>query len=193
MVVMCRAVFTVYISLSWCMSNDWSFDTLHCSFSRVHIKCHLILWDESSYDHIFPYVPFFIVFCMTDSIHLFYPFLTGLPPTFSVLCQVHCNNMYSRHVKAFRQLLCFFRSEADWEASPLSFIPVEDEKNPSARFITVNLFNNMASAIKCQFYFADAWMMFSEITFQSGILCVLSVTVVRKYFSFIYIYLFWHL
>ncbi|KAK5930947.1 hypothetical protein CgunFtcFv8_027141 [Champsocephalus gunnari] len=81
--------------------------------------------------------------------------------------KVHCNNMYSRHVKAFRQLLCFFRSEADWEASPLSFIPVEDEKNPSARFITVNLFNNMASAIKCQFYFADAWMMFSEITFQS--------------------------
>ncbi|KAL3047538.1 discoidin domain-containing receptor 2 isoform X2 [Trematomus bernacchii] len=81
--------------------------------------------------------------------------------------KVHCNNMYSRHVKAFRKLLCFFRSEADWEASSLSFIPVEDEKNPSARFITVNLFNNMASAIKCQFYFADAWMMFSEITFQS--------------------------
>ncbi|KAK5870010.1 hypothetical protein PBY51_024676 [Eleginops maclovinus] len=81
--------------------------------------------------------------------------------------KVHCNNMYSRHVKAFRQVLCYFRSEADWEATPLSFIPVEDEKNPSARFLTVNLANQMASAIKCQFYFADAWMMFSEITFQS--------------------------
>ncbi|XP_059197921.1 discoidin domain-containing receptor 2 isoform X1 [Centropristis striata] len=81
--------------------------------------------------------------------------------------KVHCNNMYSRRVKAFRQAVCFFRSEADWEASALTFSPVEDKKNPSARFVTVNLANHMASAIKCQFYFADAWMLFSEITFQS--------------------------
>uniref|UniRef100_A0A671W2E3 Discoidin domain-containing receptor 2 n=1 Tax=Sparus aurata TaxID=8175 RepID=A0A671W2E3_SPAAU len=81
--------------------------------------------------------------------------------------KVHCNNMFSQHVKAFRQVVCYFRSESDWEASPLSFSPVVDEKNPSARFVTVNLANHMASAIKCQFYFADAWMLFSEITFQS--------------------------
>uniref|UniRef100_A0A8C6NS29 receptor protein-tyrosine kinase n=1 Tax=Nothobranchius furzeri TaxID=105023 RepID=A0A8C6NS29_NOTFU len=82
--------------------------------------------------------------------------------------KVHCNNMYSQHVKAFRQVVCYFRSDLDWEATPLSFSPVKDEKNPSARFVTVNLANHMASAIKCQFYFADAWMLFSEITFQSG-------------------------
>ncbi|KAF7203246.1 discoidin domain-containing receptor 2 isoform X2 [Nothobranchius furzeri] len=81
--------------------------------------------------------------------------------------KVHCNNMYSQHVKAFRQVVCYFRSDLDWEATPLSFSPVKDEKNPSARFVTVNLANHMASAIKCQFYFADAWMLFSEITFQS--------------------------
>ncbi|XP_034440074.1 discoidin domain-containing receptor 2 isoform X4 [Hippoglossus hippoglossus] len=81
--------------------------------------------------------------------------------------KVHCNNMFSQHVKAFRQVVCYFRSESDWEAPPLSFSPVVDEKNPSARFVTVNLANHMASAIKCQFYFADAWMLFSEITFQS--------------------------
>ncbi|XP_028443114.1 discoidin domain-containing receptor 2 isoform X2 [Perca flavescens] len=81
--------------------------------------------------------------------------------------KVHCNNMYSRHVKVFRQVVCYFRSEADWEATPLSFSPVEDVENPSARFVTVNLANHMASAIKCQFYFADVWMLFSEITFQS--------------------------
>ncbi|CAB1324103.1 unnamed protein product [Coregonus sp. 'balchen'] len=46
-------------------------------------------------------------------------------------------------------------------------VPVVDDVNPSARFITISLANHMASAIKCQFYFADAWMMFSEITFQS--------------------------
>ncbi|XP_058495036.1 discoidin domain-containing receptor 2 isoform X1 [Solea solea] len=81
--------------------------------------------------------------------------------------KVHCNNMFSRHVKTFRQVVCYFRSEADWEATPLSFSSVVDEKNPSARFVTVNLANHMASAIKCQFYFADAWLLFSEITFQS--------------------------
>ncbi|KAM7388487.1 hypothetical protein PAMP_024657 [Pampus punctatissimus] len=81
--------------------------------------------------------------------------------------KVHCNNMFSRYVKAFRQVVCYFRSESDWEATPLSFSPVVDEKNLSARFVTVNLANHMASAIKCQFYFADAWMLFSEITFQS--------------------------
>lgn len=43
-----------------------------------------------------------------------------------------------------------------------------DDGNPSARFVTVQLQNHMASAIKCQYYFSDMWMMFSEITFQSG-------------------------
>uniref|UniRef100_A0A8C7GS61 Discoidin domain-containing receptor 2 n=1 Tax=Oncorhynchus kisutch TaxID=8019 RepID=A0A8C7GS61_ONCKI len=82
--------------------------------------------------------------------------------------KVHCNNMFMQHIKAFRQVVCYFRSEADWEATPLSFSPVVDDVNPSARFITVSLANHMASAMKCHFYFADAWMMFSEITFQSG-------------------------
>ncbi|XP_071010550.1 discoidin domain-containing receptor 2-like isoform X2 [Oncorhynchus clarkii lewisi] len=81
--------------------------------------------------------------------------------------KVHCNNMFMKHVKAFRQVVCYFRSEADWEATPLSFSPVVDDVNLSARFVTISLANHMASAIKCQFYFAEAWMMFSEITFQS--------------------------
>ncbi|XP_028301039.1 discoidin domain-containing receptor 2 [Gouania willdenowi] len=81
--------------------------------------------------------------------------------------KVHCNNMFSEHVKAFRQVVCYFRSESDWEATPLSFDLEMDAKNPSARFATISLANHMASAIKCQFYFADTWMLFSEITFQS--------------------------
>lgn len=81
--------------------------------------------------------------------------------------KVHCNNQFLKHIKVFRQVVCHFRSDLDWEVSPLSFSPVEDLKNPSARFVTVNLAHHMASAIKCQFYFSDAWMLFSEITFQS--------------------------
>lgn len=85
-----------------------------------------------------------------------------------VWLQVHCNNMFKWHVKTFQKVTCYFRSESDWEASPVSFSPVMDDVNPSARFVTVSLYNHMASAIKCQYYFSDVWMMFSEITFQSG-------------------------
>ncbi|TRY77624.1 hypothetical protein DNTS_005777 [Danionella cerebrum] len=81
--------------------------------------------------------------------------------------KVHCNNMFSRRVKSFQKVVCYFRSELDWESTPVTFSPVMDDVNPSARFVTVSLHNHMASAIKCQYYFSDIWMMFSEITFQS--------------------------
>ncbi|XP_029002022.1 discoidin domain-containing receptor 2 isoform X2 [Betta splendens] len=81
--------------------------------------------------------------------------------------KVHCNNMLSWHIRTFRQVVCFFHSESDWEPTPVTFSPSLDGKDPSARFVTVNLANRMASAIKCHFYFGDAWMLFSEITFQS--------------------------
>uniref|UniRef100_A0A8B9JCZ9 receptor protein-tyrosine kinase n=1 Tax=Astyanax mexicanus TaxID=7994 RepID=A0A8B9JCZ9_ASTMX len=82
--------------------------------------------------------------------------------------KVHCNNMYTSGVRAFQQAVCYFRSESDWEARPVSFKPEADNTNTSARFITVALGHRMASAIKCRFAFSDAWMMFSEIAFQSG-------------------------
>ncbi|RXN35373.1 discoidin domain-containing receptor 2-like protein [Labeo rohita] len=82
--------------------------------------------------------------------------------------RVHCNNMYTWGVKMFRQAVCFFRSESDWEPNPVVFKPKADNISPSARFVTVALGNRMASAIRCRFAFNDIWMMFSEIAFQSG-------------------------
>ncbi|KAK1796685.1 hypothetical protein P4O66_009709, partial [Electrophorus voltai] len=87
---------------------------------------------------------------------------------FTTMKVVHCNNMFSRRVKVFQKVVCYFRSESDWEPTPVSFSPVMDDVNPSARFVTVAFHNHMASAIKCQYHFSDIWMMFSEITFQSG-------------------------
>lgn len=81
--------------------------------------------------------------------------------------KVHCNNMYAWGVKMFRQAVCSFRSDADWEPNPVFFKPKADSISPSARFITVALGNRMASAIRCRFAFSDIWMMFSEIAFQS--------------------------
>ncbi|XP_020654226.2 discoidin domain-containing receptor 2 [Pogona vitticeps] len=82
--------------------------------------------------------------------------------------KVHCNNMFAKGVKIFKEVQCQFRSDAnEWEPNGISSVLVLDDVNPSARFVTVPLLHYMASAIKCQFYFADSWMMFSEITFQS--------------------------
>nr|XP_057929939.1 discoidin domain-containing receptor 2 isoform X2 [Doryrhamphus excisus] len=85
---------------------------------------------------------------------------------------VHCNNMLTLKVRAFRRVVCYFRSEADWEATPLYFSAAvddddDDDDDADARFVTVQLANHMASAIKCHFYFEDVWLLFSEITFQS--------------------------
>ncbi|NXL43536.1 DDR2 protein, partial [Podilymbus podiceps] len=85
--------------------------------------------------------------------------------------KVHCNNMFAKGVKIFKEVQCYFRADAsEWEPSAVSSVLVLDDVNPSARFVTVPLLHRMASAIKCQYYFADAWMMFSEITFQSDAL-----------------------
>lgn len=91
------------------------------------------------------------------------PWLTPAPR------QVHCNNMFGKGVKTFKEVQCYFRSEAsEWEPNAVSLPLVLDDVNPSARFVTVPLQHRMASAIKCQYHFADTWLMFSEVTFQSG-------------------------
>ncbi|NWW67371.1 DDR2 protein, partial [Ifrita kowaldi] len=83
--------------------------------------------------------------------------------------KVHCNNMFAKGVKIFKEVQCYFRADtSEWEPGAVSSVLVLDDVNPSARFVTVPLLHRMASAIKCQYYFADTWMMFSEITFQSG-------------------------
>nr|XP_046265673.1 discoidin domain-containing receptor 2-like isoform X2 [Scatophagus argus] len=82
--------------------------------------------------------------------------------------KVHCNNMFSRGVRMFRQASCYFRSGSDWEANPVTFRPTVDHVSQSARFITVPLGDHTASTIKCRFHFSDVWMLFSEVAFQSG-------------------------
>uniref|UniRef100_A0A7N6BAK0 receptor protein-tyrosine kinase n=1 Tax=Anabas testudineus TaxID=64144 RepID=A0A7N6BAK0_ANATE len=82
--------------------------------------------------------------------------------------KVHCNNMYSRGVRMFRQATCYFRSGPDWEADPVTFRPTADRVSQIARFVTVPLGDRTASSIKCRFHFSDLWMLFSEVAFQSG-------------------------
>ncbi|XP_027327008.1 discoidin domain-containing receptor 2-like [Anas acuta] len=83
--------------------------------------------------------------------------------------KVHCNNMFSKGVKIFQKVECLFKPRliADWEPEPVGVATVLDDKNPSARFVTVPLNQHVGKAILCRFYFADTWMMMSEISFQS--------------------------
>ncbi|XP_053294042.1 discoidin domain-containing receptor 2 isoform X1 [Pleuronectes platessa] len=82
--------------------------------------------------------------------------------------KVHCNNMFSRGVRMFRQASCYFRSGSEWEADPVTFRPPADRVSQVARFVTVPLGDRTASAIKCRFHFGDLWMLLSEVAFQSG-------------------------
>ncbi|XP_075875840.1 discoidin domain-containing receptor 2-like [Nelusetta ayraudi] len=82
--------------------------------------------------------------------------------------KVHCNNMFSRGVRIFRQASCYFRSSSEWEADPVTFRPAADRLSQISRFITVPLGDRTASAIKCRFHFSDLWLLFSEVAFQSG-------------------------
>ncbi|XP_057688297.1 discoidin domain-containing receptor 2 isoform X1 [Corythoichthys intestinalis] len=83
--------------------------------------------------------------------------------------KVHSNNMFSRGVKIFSSVSCRFKPRplASWEAEPVVFHTVLDDRNPSARYVTVPLERRAAVAIRCRFAFADSWMMFSEVSFQS--------------------------
>lgn len=78
--------------------------------------------------------------------------------------------MFARGVKAFSSVSCVFKPRliSQWEREPVRFHTVLDDRNPSARYVTVPLEQRTATAVRCRFYFADTWMMFSEISFQSG-------------------------
>uniref|UniRef100_A0A7N6AYX9 receptor protein-tyrosine kinase n=1 Tax=Anabas testudineus TaxID=64144 RepID=A0A7N6AYX9_ANATE len=83
--------------------------------------------------------------------------------------KVHSNNMFSQGVKIFSSVSCWFKPRliAAWEPEPVTFMTVLDDRNPSARYVTVPLNRRTAKSLRCRFYFADVWMMFSEVSFQS--------------------------
>uniref|UniRef100_A0A3Q3ADN8 receptor protein-tyrosine kinase n=1 Tax=Kryptolebias marmoratus TaxID=37003 RepID=A0A3Q3ADN8_KRYMA len=99
-------------------------------------------------------------------------FVFDKPRNFTSM-KVHSNNMFSRGVKIFSSVSCSFKPHPrlSWEAEPVVFNTVLDDRNPSARYVTVPLNRRAATHIRCRFYFADVWMMFSEISFQSGKNC----------------------
>ncbi|CAB1319274.1 unnamed protein product, partial [Coregonus sp. 'balchen'] len=65
--------------------------------------------------------------------------------------KVHSNNMFYRGVKIFSSVSCSFKPRliANWEVEPVEFHTVLDDRNPSARYVTVPLGRRNAKALRC--------------------------------------------
>ncbi|XP_068179227.1 epithelial discoidin domain-containing receptor 1 isoform X2 [Antennarius striatus] len=83
--------------------------------------------------------------------------------------QVHSNNRHTQGVRVFSKVECLFKPGIlrQW-SSPLSLpVPLEDLKDPSSRPISLPLGGRAAQILRCKFYFADRWLLISEISFLS--------------------------
>ncbi|KAM9352996.1 epithelial discoidin domain-containing receptor 1 [Symphorus nematophorus] len=83
--------------------------------------------------------------------------------------QVHSNNRHTQGVRVFSKVECLFKPGIlqPW-SSPLTLpVPLEDLKDPSSRPISIPLGARPAQILCCKFYFADRWLLISEISFLS--------------------------
>lgn len=84
--------------------------------------------------------------------------------------QVHSNNRHTQGVRVFNKVECQFKPGIlqPWSAALTLDVPLEDLKDPSSRSISLPLGARPAQILRCKFYFADRWLLISEITFLSG-------------------------
>ncbi|XP_064883263.1 epithelial discoidin domain-containing receptor 1-like [Oncorhynchus nerka] len=94
----------------------------------------------------------------------------SLPSLSPLPIQVHSNNRHTQGVRVFSKVDCQFKPGLllPWSSPPLSLaVPLEDLKDPSSRPISLPLGGRPAQILRCQFAFADRWMLISEISFYS--------------------------
>ncbi|XP_064168489.1 epithelial discoidin domain-containing receptor 1 [Anguilla rostrata] len=84
--------------------------------------------------------------------------------------QVHSNNRHSQGVRVFSKVECQFKAGllSPWSSPPLALlVPLSDLKDPSSRPVSLPLGGRAAQILRCQFAFADRWLLISEISFYS--------------------------
>ncbi|XP_070768552.1 epithelial discoidin domain-containing receptor 1 isoform X3 [Enoplosus armatus] len=84
--------------------------------------------------------------------------------------QVHSNNRHTQGVRVFNKVECLFKPGIlqPWSSPALTLpVPLEDLKDPSSRPISLPLGARPAQILRCTFYFADRWLLISEISFLS--------------------------
>ncbi|XP_077951131.1 epithelial discoidin domain-containing receptor 1 isoform X9 [Gasterosteus aculeatus] len=83
--------------------------------------------------------------------------------------QVHSNNRHTQGVRVFSKVECLFKPGIlqPWSPELTLPVPLEDLKDPSSRPISLPLGGRPAQILRCKFYFADRWLLISEISFLS--------------------------
>ncbi|KAM4601262.1 epithelial discoidin domain-containing receptor 1 isoform 2-T2 [Polymixia lowei] len=84
--------------------------------------------------------------------------------------QVHSNNRHTQGVRVFSRVECLFKPSIlqPWSSPALTLpVPLEDLKDPSSRPISLPLGGQPAQILRCKFFFADRWLLISEISFFS--------------------------
>ncbi|XP_024917071.1 epithelial discoidin domain-containing receptor 1-like isoform X2 [Cynoglossus semilaevis] len=84
--------------------------------------------------------------------------------------QVHSNNRHTQGVRVFSRVECVFKPGIlqPWSSPALTLpVPLEDLKDPSSRPVTLPLGGRPAQILCCKFFFADQWLLISEISFLS--------------------------
>ncbi|KAM9309053.1 epithelial discoidin domain-containing receptor 1 isoform 2-T2 [Pholidichthys leucotaenia] len=84
--------------------------------------------------------------------------------------QVHSNNRHTQGVRVFSKVECLFKPGLlqPWASPALTLpVPLEDLKDPSSRPISLPLGGRPAQILRCKVYFADRWLLISEISFLS--------------------------
>ncbi|XP_019948483.2 epithelial discoidin domain-containing receptor 1 isoform X4 [Paralichthys olivaceus] len=84
--------------------------------------------------------------------------------------QVHSNNRHTQGVRVFSKVECLFKPSIlqPWSSPSLTLpVPLEDLKDPSSRPISLPLGGRLAQILRCKFFFADRWLLISEISFLS--------------------------
>ncbi|XP_078143072.1 epithelial discoidin domain-containing receptor 1 isoform X3 [Centroberyx gerrardi] len=84
--------------------------------------------------------------------------------------QVHSNNRHTQGVRVFSKVECLFKPSIlqPWSSPALTLpVPLEDLKDPSSRPISLPLGGRPAQILRCKFFFADRWLLISEISFFS--------------------------
>ena len=81
----------------------------------------------------------------------------------------HCNNMFSKEVRAFRKVLLFFSTNgAIYQPQPVIYEYMRDTLIEFARNVIVPIPGRVGRFVKVILYFDSKWMMISEVRFESG-------------------------
>ena len=83
---------------------------------------------------------------------------------------IHINNHYTRDIQIFSRAKIYFSNEEGkfGDDRAVDYLYMPDVMEEDARNVSINLHGEHGQYVMIQLFFADKWMLISEITFISG-------------------------